>query len=57
LTGSIIVTFLPLYLGSIYIKKSVGEIVIKILVSLILAQFSLVKYSLTTLINLGAEIF
>lgn len=49
--------FLPIYLVSIYIKKPVGEIVIKFLFSLlILAQFSLVKYSLTTLINLGADI-
>jgi lipoteichoic acid synthase len=57
-TGSIIgLLFSPLYLGSIYIKKPVGEVVIKILFSLlILAQFSLVKYSLTTLINLGADI-
>ncbi len=47
----------PLYFLLILIGKRFGEIVIKVLfVLFVLIQFSLVKYSLTTLIPLGADI-
>lgn len=57
-TGIIIgLLLLPLYLAFIYIKKPFNDIAIKILFCLIvIGQFALVKYSLTTLINLGADI-
>ncbi|MDO9275026.1 MAG: sulfatase-like hydrolase/transferase [Lutibacter sp.] len=49
--------FSPLYLLFFFIKKSIGNLLVKVLFSLIvIAQFALVKYSLTTLINLGADI-
>ena len=48
--------FLPLYLMFYFIKKPIGNIVIKVLFSLIvIGQFALAKYYLTTLINLGAD--
>lgn len=47
----------PLYLMCVGLNKKVGIIVLFIIFSLlIILQFSLVKYSLTTLINLGADI-
>lgn len=57
-TGLIIaLLFLPLYLAFLFIKKPYNDIAIKILFCLIIiGQFALVKYSLTTLINLGADI-
>ncbi|WP_291098893.1 sulfatase-like hydrolase/transferase [Flavobacterium sp. UBA5153] len=57
-TGLVIgLLFLPLYLASVFIKKPWDKLVIKVLFSLIvIGQFALVKYSLTTLINLGADI-
>lgn len=57
-TGIIIgLLFFPLYLTLAYIKKPLHELTIKVLFSLIvIAQFALVKYSITTLINLGADI-
>lgn len=49
--------FYPLYLACFFIKKPYDLYVIKILFALIvIGQFALVKYSLTTLINLGADI-
>jgi len=49
--------FLPVYMIFFFIKKPIGNILIKVLFSLIvIAQFALVKYSLTTLINLGADL-
>jgi phosphoglycerol transferase MdoB-like AlkP superfamily enzyme/TolA-binding protein len=48
---------LPLYLLFLLFKKPIGSILMIILFSLVvIGQFSLVKYSLTTLINLGADI-
>ena len=57
-TGLIIgLLFLPLYLAFVFVKKPIDEILIKVLFCLIIiGQFALVKYSLTTLINLGADI-
>jgi phosphoglycerol transferase MdoB-like AlkP superfamily enzyme len=57
-TGLLIgLLFLPLYLAFVFIKKAINEILIKVLFCLIIiAQFALVKYNLTTLINLGADI-
>ncbi|GGK50360.1 MULTISPECIES: alkaline phosphatase family protein [Flavobacteriaceae] len=49
--------FLPLYLIFYFIKKPVGIIFIKVLFTLIIiGQFALVKYNLTTHVNLGADI-
>ena len=49
--------FLPLYLIFYFIKKPVGNLLIKVLFCLIvIGQFALVKYHLTTLVNLGADI-
>ena len=49
--------FLPLYLIFYFIKKPVGDILIKVLFTLIvIGQFALVKYNLTTHVNLGADI-
>jgi phosphoglycerol transferase MdoB-like AlkP superfamily enzyme len=49
--------FFPLYLLFFFIKKPIGNILIKVLFSLIIiGQFALVKYHLTTLVNLGADI-
>ncbi|MGV8947563.1 MAG: sulfatase-like hydrolase/transferase [Lutibacter sp.] len=48
---------LPLYLLFLLFKKPIGTILIMVLFSLVvIGQFALVKYSLTTLINLGADI-
>ncbi|HSQ46926.1 MAG TPA: hypothetical protein VLM44_08420, partial [Lutibacter sp.] len=48
--------FFPLYLLFFFIKKPIGNILIKVLFSLIIiGQFALVKYHLTTLVNLGAD--
>ena len=49
--------FLPLYLLFYFIKRPVGKILIKVFFCLIIiGQFALVKYHLTTLVNLGADI-
>jgi lipoteichoic acid synthase len=49
--------FFPLYLLFFFIKKSIGNILIKVLFCLIIiGQFALVKYHLTTLVNLGADL-
>ncbi|WP_426092077.1 sulfatase-like hydrolase/transferase [Flavobacterium sp. DSR3-2] len=57
-TGMLIgLLFFPLYLVLKHIKNSVGIIVIKILFSIIaLIQLGLIGYSLTTHINLGADL-
>lgn len=57
-TGLIIgIVFYPLYLACFFIKKPYDQYPIKILfASIVIGQFALVKYSLTTLINLGADI-
>lgn len=57
-TGLIIgLLFFPLYLVLFLIKKPLGILLIKVLFSLIvIGQFALVKYSMTTLINLGADL-
>lgn len=57
-TGMLIgLLFFPLYLVLKYIKNSVAIIVIKILFSVIaLIQLGLIGYSLTTHINLGADL-
>jgi len=48
---------LPIYFLSAFILKKAGRILFAILFSLlVIAQFGLVKYSLTTLVNLGADI-
>ena len=58
-TGLIIgLLFLPLYLAFVFIKKPLDELIIKIIFCLIvIGQFALVKYNITTLINLGADVF
>lgn len=49
--------FLPIYLIFYFIKKPIGNIVIKVIFFLIvIGQFALVKYHLTTLVNLGADL-
>jgi len=49
--------FLPIYLIFYFIKKPIGNIIIKVIFSLIvIGQFALAKYYLSTLINLGADI-
>lgn len=49
--------FVPLYLVFLYVKKPLEVVLIKIFFALILIiQFALVKYSLTTHINLGADL-
>lgn len=49
--------FFPVYLLLFFIKKPWDEIVIKVLFSLIIiGQYALVKYHLTTLVNLGADL-
>jgi phosphoglycerol transferase MdoB-like AlkP superfamily enzyme len=57
-TGILIgVLFFPLYFGLKYLKNSLGIIVIKILFSIIvIIQLALIGYSLTTHINLGADL-
>ncbi|MGV8946931.1 MAG: sulfatase-like hydrolase/transferase [Lutibacter sp.] len=48
---------LPLYLLFLLFKKPIGTILMMVLFSLVvIGQYALVKYSLTTLINLGADI-
>ena len=47
----------PLYFLFFFIKKPIGNILIKVLFCvIIIGQFALVKYHLTTLVNLGADI-
>jgi phosphoglycerol transferase MdoB-like AlkP superfamily enzyme len=49
--------FFPIYMIFFFIKKPIGKILIKVLFSLVvIAQFALVKYNLTTHVNLGADI-
>jgi phosphoglycerol transferase MdoB-like AlkP superfamily enzyme len=49
--------FFPLYFLFYFIKKPVGNILINVFFCLIIiGQFVLVKYHLTTLVNLGADI-
>lgn len=49
--------FFPLYFLFFFIKKPIGNILIKVLFCLIIiGQFALVKYHLTTLVNLGADL-
>jgi phosphoglycerol transferase MdoB-like AlkP superfamily enzyme len=49
--------FIPLYFAFFYIKKPLEVVLIKVLFTLIIIiQFALVKYSLTTHINLGADL-
>lgn len=49
--------FFPLYLLFFFIKKPIGNLLIKVLFCLIvIGQFVLVKYHLTTLVNLGADL-
>ena len=49
--------FFPLYLLFFFIKKTIGNILIKVLFCVIvIGQFALVKYHLTTLVNLGADL-
>ena len=57
-TGTLIgLLFFPLYLILKYIKNSLGIIVIKIVFSIIvIIQLALIGYSLTTHINLGADL-
>lgn len=57
-TGLLIgLLFFPLYIILKYIKKTLGIIVIKVLFSIIvIAQLGLIGYSLTTHINLGADL-
>jgi len=46
----------PLYFLFFFIKKPIGNILIKVLFCvIIIGQFALVKYHLTTLVNLGAD--
>ena len=49
--------FIPFYFAFFYIKKPLESVIIKVLFTLIIIiQFALVKYSLTTHINLGADL-
>jgi phosphoglycerol transferase MdoB-like AlkP superfamily enzyme/tetratricopeptide (TPR) repeat protein len=49
--------FLPLYLLFYFIKRPVANLIIKVLFTLIvICQFALVKYNLTTHVDLGADI-
>jgi hypothetical protein len=49
--------FIPFYFALLYIKKPLEVVLIKVLFALvIIIQFALVKYSLTTHINLGADL-
>lgn len=49
--------FVPLYFIMLYVKKPLEVVTIKILFAIIIIiQFALVKYSLTTHINLGADL-
>jgi lipoteichoic acid synthase len=49
--------FVPFYFALLYVKKPLGIVLIKLLFALvIIIQFALVKYSLTTNINLGADL-
>lgn len=49
--------FSPLYLLFFFIKKPIGNTLIKVLFCIVvIGQFALVKYHLTTLINLGADL-
>ena len=49
--------FFSLYFLFFFIKKPIGNLLIKVLFCLIvIGQFALVKYHLTTLVNLGADI-
>ncbi len=48
--------FLPIYLVLYYSKKDSKDIIIKVLFTvIIIIQFALTKYHLTTLVNLGAD--
>ena len=47
----------PIYLLFAFLFKKIGKVIFTMLLALIvISQFSLVKYSLTTLLNLGADI-
>lgn len=47
----------PLYFPFFFIKKPIGNILIKVLFCIIvIGQFALAKYHLTTLVNLGADL-
>ena len=49
--------FIPFYFAFFYIKKPLETVIIKVVFTLIIIiQFALVKYSLTTHINLGADL-
>lgn len=49
--------FYPIYIGFYFLRKPWSVTAIKILFSiLVIGQFALVKYNLTTLVNLGADI-
>jgi lipoteichoic acid synthase len=49
--------FLPLYLLFYFIKKPIGNLFIKVMFALtVICQFALVKYNLTTHVDLGADI-
>lgn len=49
--------FIPFYYALLYIKRPLEIVLIKVLFALvIIMQFALVKYSLTTHINLGADL-
>lgn len=57
-TGILIgILFTPVYFTCIYFKKPYAETLIKVLFSLIVfGQFCLTQYSITTYINLGADV-
>lgn len=49
--------FMPFYFVILYLKKPLGILLIKVLfASVIIIEFALIKYSLTTHINLGADL-
>ncbi|WP_281299412.1 LTA synthase family protein [Flavobacterium limnophilum] len=49
--------FIPFYYALLYIKRPLETVLVKVLFALvIIMQFALVKYSLTTHINLGADL-
>jgi lipoteichoic acid synthase len=53
----ICILLFPVYFGLFFYKKRLADILLKVLFTLVvIGQFALVKYSLTTLINLGADI-
>lgn len=50
------ILFFPLYLILVYTKRKWSDLLIKILFTIIvISQFALTKYHLTTLVNLGAD--